>query len=58
MTLKKMNFISYIYISTLICVPLVDNTQNSFKKRTSLTQAIRRLNCDVIMVNVDWIVMS
>ena len=56
MTLKNMNFISYIYISTLICVPLVDNTQNSLKKRTSLTQAIRRLNCDVIMVNVDWIV--
>ena len=57
MTLKNMNFISYIYISTLMCA-FVDDTQNSFKKRTSLTQAIRRLNCDVIMVNVDWIVTS
>jgi hypothetical protein len=35
MTFKNMNFISYIYISTLICVPLVDNTQNSLKKKTN-----------------------
>jgi hypothetical protein len=34
MTLKNMNFISYIYISTLICVPFVDDTQkwNLFSK--------------------------
>jgi hypothetical protein len=27
MTLKNMNFISYILISTLMCVPFVDDTQ-------------------------------
>jgi hypothetical protein len=27
MTLKNMNLISYIYISTLICVPFIDDTQ-------------------------------
>ena len=33
MTLKNMNFISYIYISTLLCVPLVDLLKNELDWR-------------------------
>jgi hypothetical protein len=28
MTLQNINFISYIYILTLICVPFIDDTQH------------------------------
>jgi hypothetical protein len=45
LTLKNMNFISYInYISTLMCVPFIDDTKNEFYslKWTRSMQAIRR----------------